>query len=113
MAGGLDKAADFAALRPIVAERVRLVVAYGVARHRIRAGLGGAVPVECVESFSDAVRKSIEAAKPGDVVLLSPACASFDQFVDYAERGTTFRILVGGGDSAASTRPLPPGGGYR
>ena len=113
LAGGLDKGADFTALRPIVAERVRLVVAYGVARRRIREDLGDAVPVECVESFSDAVRKSVEAAKSGDVVLLAPACASFDQFVDYAERGTTFRILVGEGASAASTSPSPPGGGCR
>jgi len=113
LAGGLDKGGDFTALRPIVAERVRLVVAYGVARRRIREDLGDAVPVECVESFSDAVRKSVEAAKSGDVVLLSPACASFDQFVDYAERGTAFRILVGGGALAASTGPSPPGGGCR
>ena len=84
-----------------MAERVRLVVAYGVARSRIATDLADAAPVKCVESFSEAVRESVEAAKPGEVVLLSPACASFDQFDDYAARGMAFRMLVGGRASAA------------
>lgn len=101
LAGGLEKGGGFKALRTVVADRVSLVVAYGVARSRIATDLADAAPIKCVESFSDAVRESVQAAKPGDVVLLSPACASFDQFDDYAARGMAFRRLVGGRSSTA------------
>jgi UDP-N-acetylmuramoylalanine--D-glutamate ligase len=60
------------------------------------------MPVVRAEMMSEAIRRAIEAAKPGDVVLLSPACASFDQFRDFEARGETFRqiveVLTGQGD---------------
>jgi UDP-N-acetylmuramoylalanine--D-glutamate ligase len=94
LAGGLDKGVTFETLRDVVAGRVRLVVAYGVAAERIADALGDVVPVLRAERFADAVRATMTAAVAGDTVLLSPGCASFDQFRDYAERGRTFRALV-------------------
>jgi UDP-N-acetylmuramoylalanine--D-glutamate ligase len=99
--GGLDKGADFATLRPHVTERVRAVVAYGRARERIATALAGAVAVVSVDRFDDAVARCRATALPGDAVLLAPGCASFDQFTDYAERGTRFQSLVRQGDGAA------------
>jgi UDP-N-acetylmuramoylalanine--D-glutamate ligase len=113
LAGGLEKGGGFTALRPVVAKAVRLVVAYGVARSRIATDLADAAPVKCVQSFSEAVRESVEAAKPGDVVLLSPACASFDQFDDYAARGMAFRRLVGGRSSTAPADAMRAADGCR
>ena len=94
LAGGLDKGVSFEGLRDVVRGRVRLVVAYGVAAPRIAAALGDVVPVARVDRFADAVRTVIADAARGDTVLLSPGCASFDQFSDYAERGRAFRALV-------------------
>ncbi len=100
--GGLDKGADFAALRPRVGERVRAVVAYGRARERIATALAGAVSVICVDRFEEAVARCRATALPGDAVLLAPGCASFDQFTDYAERGNCFQSLVRQANGAAS-----------
>jgi UDP-N-acetylmuramoylalanine--D-glutamate ligase len=94
LAGGLDKGVTFDGLRGVVAGRVRLVVAYGVAAERIADALGDVVTVLRAERFADAVRATMTAAVAGDTVLLSPGCASFDQFRDYAERGRAFRALV-------------------
>ncbi len=94
VAGGLDKDTPFEPLRPLVQQRVRRVVAYGKAAARIAAALDDAAPVTCIERFADAVRAAAAAARPGDVVLLAPGCASFDQFTNYAERGAAFRTVV-------------------
>jgi UDP-N-acetylmuramoylalanine--D-glutamate ligase len=74
---------------------VRRVVAYGEAADRIVADLVGRVEIERVTgSFDDAVRSAAAAARPGDVVLLSPACSSYDMFTDYEARGRRFAELA-------------------
>jgi UDP-N-acetylmuramoylalanine--D-glutamate ligase len=93
--GGVDKDTPFEPLRPHVRANVRRVVAYGKAAVRIAGALEGAVPVARIERFADAVRAALADVRPGEIVLLAPGCASFDQFTGYAERGDAFRALVG------------------
>jgi UDP-N-acetylmuramoylalanine--D-glutamate ligase len=93
--GGRDKGADFAALRGALAGgRVRAVVAMGESRRRIAAALEGFAPLRQAADMEEALRQAREAARPGDVVLLSPACASFDLYRNYEERGDDFRARV-------------------
>lgn len=111
--GGAEKGEDFGELAPAMEGKVRGVVAYGAAGPRAAAELRSAAaerrPVACgafvvteVEgSFRDAVARGRSLAQPGDALLLSPACPSFDMFRDYRERGRAFRSLAGGGDAAA------------
>ncbi len=94
LAGGLHKGGSYAALREPLRRKVKLVLIYGTAREIMRAALNGASRVECVETLNEAVAKAAVHAQPGDTVLLSPACASFDQFQNYAERGRAFQDLV-------------------
>jgi UDP-N-acetylmuramoylalanine--D-glutamate ligase len=95
LAGGLDKAGGYDALVARARGKVRLAVAFGAAREAITAALaGGGVPVDSVTTLAEAVRRAADAAAPGDTVLLAPACASFDQFTDYAARGCAFRAAV-------------------
>ena len=92
--GGLGKGMDFSPLATR-AHRFRAAVVYGADRERLAAELRGKCPlIECGDDFEEVVRKAAEAAHPGDVVLLSPACASMDMFKDYAERGDRFRALA-------------------
>ncbi len=94
--GGKDKGEDFRRLREVVTERVRRVVAYGAARELIEEALAGAVVVERVDgSFEEAVAAGARAARPGDALLLAPACSSFDMFESYEARGERFRELAG------------------
>ena len=81
-------------LRQPLASRARAVVRIGEARPLLRAALDGAVEVREAESLEQAIDMAFELAKPGGVVLLAPACASFDQFRDYAERGRKFKETV-------------------
>ncbi len=104
LAGGLDKGVSFDGLREVVRGRVRLVVAYGVAAASIAEALGDVVPVVRAGRFADAVGTTMAEAVCGDTVLLSPGCASFDQFKDYAERGRAFRSLV----TATGAGQAPP-----
>ena len=92
--GGRFKGGDLRDLRDAVAARVTDVIAIGEARGMVRAALGDQVPVHDAQSMRDAVRSAFAAAKPGGVVLLAPACASFDMFKDYAERGRAFKEEV-------------------
>jgi len=92
--GGKDKGSDFTALSAPLAERARLVLLIGAAAAQIAVQLGGAVPVENARTLDQAVDRAFERARPGDTVLLAPACASFDQFRDYEDRGRTFKGLV-------------------
>jgi UDP-N-acetylmuramoylalanine--D-glutamate ligase len=98
MLGGYDKGGDFSQLTRPLRQRVRHVVLFGAAgatiRQRLDAVLGEAVPYTSVSRLADAVTAAAEVARPGDVVLLSPGCASFDEFSNYAQRGQQFRELV-------------------
>jgi UDP-N-acetylmuramoylalanine--D-glutamate ligase len=92
--GGRYKGGDFADLAPALRDHGRRVLAIGEARERVVAALGAAVPVEACDSLADAVARAHAAARPGDVVLLAPACSSFDMFEDYAARGRAFAAEV-------------------
>ncbi len=94
IAGGLDKGGDYAPLRRPLGEKVKLAILNGAARDKMAAALEGATKIELVATLKDAVERAARAARPGDIVLLSPACSSFDQFKDYAERGNVYKELV-------------------
>jgi UDP-N-acetylmuramoylalanine--D-glutamate ligase len=89
--GGRFKGGDLQLLRQPLASRARAVVTIGEARTLLRAALDGALAVREAESLEEAIDMAFELAKPAGVVLLAPACASFDQFRDYAERGRKFK----------------------
>jgi len=92
--GGRFKGGDLTLLREPLKKRARAVIAIGEARPLVRAALAGAIPLYEAASLADAVRRGFELAKPGGVVLHAPACASFDMFRDYAERGRMFKEEV-------------------
>jgi UDP-N-acetylmuramoylalanine--D-glutamate ligase len=94
IAGGRDKGLDFAELAACAAGRVRAAVLIGEAAEKLAAALAGRVEVHRAAAIDEAVRRAAELARPGDVVLLSPACASQDQFRDFEERGERFREAV-------------------
>jgi UDP-N-acetylmuramoylalanine--D-glutamate ligase len=94
IAGGRDKGGAFARLHAAVRRRVKLAVLIGEAAPRLRAALGEATACLDAASLRDAVAAAAQRARPGDVVLLSPACASFDMFADYQDRGRQFKQLV-------------------
>jgi len=93
--GGRHKGEDYGSLLPDMEGRVRRVIAYGEAASRIVEALGEAADVERVEGeFATVVRRAAESAAPGDAVLLSPACSSYDMFRDFEDRGRAFRRIV-------------------
>jgi UDP-N-acetylmuramoylalanine--D-glutamate ligase len=92
--GGRYKGGDFTALAAPLRDRGRAVVAIGEAAPLVREALSGVVPVREAASMREAVERAFELARPGGVVLLAPACASFDWFRDYAERGRAFKEEV-------------------
>ena len=94
IAGGLDKGGDYAPLRRPLKEKVKLAIFNGAARDKMAAALEGATKIETVATLKEAIEHAARAARPGDTVLLSPACSSFDQFKDYAERGNVYKELV-------------------
>jgi UDP-N-acetylmuramoylalanine--D-glutamate ligase len=100
IAGGVGKGADFAALAPALRQRGRAAVLIGAAAADIEAVLRGVVPLARAANMAEAVAQAAEFARPGDSVLLSPACASIDMFDNYALRGDVFtaaaRALAGG-----------------
>jgi UDP-N-acetylmuramoylalanine--D-glutamate ligase len=96
IAGGDGKGADFSPLAPVVERAARAVVLIGRDAPMIERALGGRVNVSHAEDMKDAVRLAFDAAGPGDCVLLSPACASFDMFDGYAHRGRVFAAAVEG-----------------
>ncbi len=95
LVGGKFKGGDFGDLAAALRARGRGVVAIGEAAPLVRAALSGTLPVVDATSMRDAVARAHEMAKPDGVVLLAPACASFDWFRDYAERGEVFKSEVG------------------
>lgn len=94
IAGGADKGSDLTPLRAAVEEKVRRLVLIGAAAERFGRFFSGCAPVVEARTLAEAVRFCREAARRGDTVLLSPACASFDQFRDYAHRGDAFRRMA-------------------
>ena len=94
--GGRDKGSDFAPLAPALKRRTRTALLVGEAAPLIRSQLGSAVPTVDAGTIQAALRYALPRARPGDTVLLAPACASFDQYPNYIERGREFRRLVEG-----------------
>jgi UDP-N-acetylmuramoylalanine--D-glutamate ligase len=94
IAGGRDKREDFRSLAGLVRERVKALVVIGEARPKILAELGDCCPSEEAGSLADAVEKARRLAVPGDVVLMSPGCASFDMFENAEQRGEVFTRVV-------------------
>ena len=94
IAGGDGKGADFSGLRPAVARHARAVVLIGRDAMRIEKALSDTVPLHHARDMRAAVERAAELARPGDVVLLSPACASFDMFRNYEDRGEVFKSTV-------------------
>jgi UDP-N-acetylmuramoylalanine--D-glutamate ligase len=94
IAGGRDKGGDFTSLRPLVERRVKHLVLIGEAAGKIREALKGAAEISDAESLAEAVACCRNRARPGDLVLLAPACASFDMFENYEHRGRAFKQIV-------------------
>lgn len=94
IAGGKDKSADFSPLKNLFREKVKHLVLMGETKTKFRGILNGSFSYEEAASMEDAVQRALARAASGDVVLLSPACASFDMFRDYADRGEQFKNVV-------------------
>ena len=92
--GGKDKDSDYTLMSGMLKERVKFVYTIGSAAEKIERELQGVVKIVPAETLQVAVAKAAKAAATGDVVLLSPACSSFDQFENYEQRGRVFRQLV-------------------
>jgi UDP-N-acetylmuramoylalanine--D-glutamate ligase len=98
--GGKDKGSDYAVLNDLLRQRVKRVYTIGAAAEKIESQIvsskSGGPEVVHAETLENALRKANTAAQPGDVVLLAPACASFDQFKNYEQRGQMFKEIVSG-----------------
>ncbi len=94
LAGGHDKGADFRSVRTLLTKKLKRAVIYGEARELLRQSWAGAAPLTRTEDLPRAFQEANKIASAGDVILLSPACASFDQFKNYEERGKAFKALV-------------------
>ncbi|MBP7341289.1 MAG: UDP-N-acetylmuramoyl-L-alanine--D-glutamate ligase [Smithellaceae bacterium] len=92
--GGRDKDSDFTALTGILEKKAKQVILFGEARDRIEPQIGRGVPSVKESTLENATRRAYRDARPGDVVLLSPGCASFDEFANYKERGNFFKDVV-------------------
>ncbi len=93
--GGRDKGGDYGLLHQAVRDKVKAMVLIGEAREKMAASFAGLTRVELADSLEAAVQTASRLARPGDAVLLAPACSSFDMFSGYAERGRVFRRTVG------------------
>jgi UDP-N-acetylmuramoylalanine--D-glutamate ligase len=93
--GGKDKGSDYTVLNDLIRQRVKRIYTIGAAANKIESQLKGAEVVHA-ETLENAIRKAHGAAQSGDIVLLAPACASFDQFKSYEHRGRLFKEMVGG-----------------
>jgi UDP-N-acetylmuramoylalanine--D-glutamate ligase len=101
IAGGKDKGIAYHAFADAIADRCRAAVLIGETAEELDRLVAGRVPLRRAGSMEEAVRDAAELAQPGDVVILSPAAASFDMFTDYAERGDEFRAAVHGLEARA------------
>ena len=94
IAGGRDKDGDFSSLRPLIKEKVKRLILIGEAKDKIAAAAGDMTTTGFADSLEEAVHIASNEALKGDVVLLSPACASFDMFKNFEERGRLFKEIV-------------------
>jgi UDP-N-acetylmuramoylalanine--D-glutamate ligase len=94
IAGGKDKGGTYGPLKGIVKEKVKRLILIGEARRRMAKVLGRSIPTTEADTLEEAVHYAFDESKYGDVVLLSPACSSFDMFRDYEERGNLFKEIV-------------------
>jgi len=92
--GGKDKGSDYTVLNDLLRERVKRVYTIGAAADKIESHIKGAAEIVPAETLENAIRRAAESARPGDIVLLAPACASFDQFRNYEHRGKVFKAVV-------------------
>ena len=92
--GGLDKGSDFSELKNLIRQKVKTLVLIGMAKEKIAKALGGETEAHNADSMSSAVELSFSKASSGDIVLLSPGCASFDMFQDFEDRGRKFKEAV-------------------
>ena len=92
--GGRDKDGDFQNLKPLLAAKAKQVILFGEARDRIGSLIGESVPAVKELTLQAAIESAYKSAHVGDVVLLSPGCASFDEFNNYKERGDFFKNVV-------------------
>jgi UDP-N-acetylmuramoylalanine--D-glutamate ligase len=92
--GGKDKGSDYRVLNDLLRQRVRAIYTIGSAAAKIESHLRGIVPLHPCLTLDKAVAAAAEAAHPGEIVLLAPACSSFDQFESYEHRGRAFKELV-------------------
>jgi UDP-N-acetylmuramoylalanine--D-glutamate ligase len=101
--GGKDKGSPYTPLAEPLRQRARAAILMGAAADKLAADLGPSVPYVHAETLSRAVELAMSAARPGDTVLLAPACSSFDQFESYEHRGRVFKELVGNLESHAKS----------
>jgi UDP-N-acetylmuramoylalanine--D-glutamate ligase len=94
IAGGRDKGGDYAPLQPLVRNKVKALALIGEARAKMQEQLGALVPTRQADTLEEAVSWAFHQGRPGDIVLLSPACSSFDMFRDYGHRGQVFQQAV-------------------
>jgi UDP-N-acetylmuramoylalanine--D-glutamate ligase len=94
--GGRDKEGDFGTLSPLIRSKVKELVLFGEARDKIYDLVGDAVKTSKTTTLKEAIELAYRHSRPGDVVLLSPGCASFDEFSNYKERGRFFKDVVKG-----------------
>jgi UDP-N-acetylmuramoylalanine--D-glutamate ligase len=94
IAGGKDKGLDYSLILGLAQKKLRSAVLIGQARRLIRNAFSGKVPVEDAVDMRDAVIRAYRRAQPGDCVILSPMCASYDMFADYEDRGRVFKSIV-------------------
>ena len=92
--GGKDKGSDYTVLNDLLRQRVKCVYTIGAAAEKIQSQIKGAAGIVPAGTMDVAVKQAAASAQPGDVVLLAPACASFDQFQNYEHRGRVFKELV-------------------
>ena len=93
--GGKDKGSDYTLLTKLLHERVKSVYTIGAAAEKIKSHINGTTQIVSSGTLEAAVKQAASASRSGDVVLLAPACASFDQFQNYEHRGRVFKDLVG------------------
>jgi UDP-N-acetylmuramoylalanine--D-glutamate ligase len=92
--GGKDKGSDYSVLNELLRQRVKRVYTIGAAAAKIESQIKGAAEIDHTETLENAIEHAADAAHPGDIVLLAPACASFDQFRNYEHRGKVFKEVV-------------------